>query len=93
MLGNKPRAAGREETLLPLCHALSLKLYQFSCRLENPESAEEEEMIEKTQMNLDAYAKQGLRVLVMAKRILPEEEYLEWLAKHRDAEVLEVNSY
>ena len=50
-------------------------------------------MIEKTQMNLDAYAKQGLRVLVMAKRILPEDEYLEWLAKHRDAEVLGVNSY
>ena len=69
------------------------KLYQFSCRLENPESAEEEEMIEKTQMNLDAYAKQGLRVLVMAKRILPEDEYLEWLAKHRDAEVLGVESF
>ena len=44
-------------------------------------------MVEKTQQNLDNYAKQGLRVLVMAKRVLPEEEYMEWLAKHRDAEV------
>jgi phospholipid-translocating ATPase len=44
-------------------------------------------MVEKTQQNLDSYAKLGLRVLVMAKRVLQEEEYLEWLAKHRDAEV------
>ena len=56
-------------------------------RLEYPETREEEEMVEKTQQNLDNYAKQGLRVLVMAKRVLPEEEYMEWLAKHRDAEV------
>ncbi len=44
-------------------------------------------MVEKTQQNLDNYAKQGLRVLVMGKRVLPEEEYMEWLAKHKDAEV------
>jgi hypothetical protein len=43
--------------------------------------------MEKTQQNLDNYAKQGLRVLVMAKRVLPEDEYMEWLSKHRDAEV------
>ena len=65
--------------------------YSTFFRLEHPESAEEEETIEKTQMNLDAYAKQGLRVLVMAKRILSEEEYLEWLTKHREAEVLGIN--
>jgi phospholipid-translocating ATPase len=57
------------------------------CRLDHPEDHEEEEMVEKTQQNLDSYAKLGLRVLVMAKRVLQEEEYLEWLAKHRDAEV------
>ncbi len=56
-------------------------------RLEYPETREEEEMVEKTQQNLDNYAKQGLRVLVMGKRVLPEEEYMEWLAKHKDAEV------
>ena len=57
------------------------------CRLEHPDTREEEELVEKTQHNLDNYAKQGLRVLVMAKRILYEEEYMDWLAKHRDAEV------
>ena len=57
------------------------------CRLEHPDTREEEELVEKTQQNLDNYAKQGLRVLVMAKRILYEEEYMDWLAKHRDAEV------
>ena len=33
------------------------------------------------------YATEGLRVLVMAKRILSDEEYKEWLELHRDAEV------
>jgi len=56
-------------------------------RLEKAETREEEELVEKTQQNLDNYAKQGLRVLVMGKRVLPEDEYMEWLAKHKDAEV------
>ena len=36
------------------------------------------------------YATEGLRVLVMAKRILSDEEYKEWLELHRDAEVCAV---
>ena len=51
-------------------------------------SSEEETILEKTTQHLDIYAKQGLRVLVMGKRILSEEEYSEWLELHRDAEVI-----
>ena len=72
---------------LPTYVGLKKREYLIIFRLENAESPEEEEIIEKTQQNLDSYAKLGLRVLVMTKRVLPEEEYLDWLAKHRDAEV------
>lgn len=50
--------------------------------------SEEEAVVEKTQQHLNMYAKQGLRVLVMAKRILSDEEYEEWLALHHAAEVI-----
>lgn len=51
-------------------------------------ASEEEAVVEKTQQHLNIYAKQGLRVLVMAKRILSDEEYEEWLALHHVAEVI-----
>lgn len=47
----------------------------------------EMELREKTQQNLDMYAKQGLRVLVMAKRHLKPQEYAEWAAKHKEFEL------
>ena len=50
-------------------------------------TSEEEAILEKTKSDLNNYAIQGLRVLVMAKRILSDEEYNEWLELHRDAEV------
>ena len=50
-------------------------------------TSEEETILEKTQSHLKMYATEGLRVLVMAKRILSDEEYKEWLELHRDAEV------
>jgi len=59
----------------------------FFYRIEIPETFEDEEVLEKTQLHLDNYAKQGLRVLVMAKRSLSEDEYQEWAAKHKEAEV------
>ena len=49
--------------------------------------SEEEVILEKTQHHLNIYAKQGLRVLVMAKRILSDDDYDEWLEMHHDAEV------
>lgn len=49
--------------------------------------SDEVELREKTQQHLDLYAKQGLRVLVMAKRHLKPQEYAEWAAKHKDIEL------
>lgn len=47
----------------------------------------ERELREKTQQHLDFYAKQGLRVLVMAKRHLKLQEFNEWAAKHKEIEL------
>lgn len=47
----------------------------------------ERELREKTQQHLDLYAKQGLRVLVMAKRHLKLPEFNEWAAKHKEIEL------
>lgn len=47
----------------------------------------ERELREKTQQHLDFYAKQGLRVLVMAKRHLKQQEFTEWAAKHKEVEL------
>ena len=50
-----------------------------------PGSSEDNE-IQKTVHNLNSYGKDGLRTLVMAKKILDEDEYQEWLAEHTIAE-------
>lgn len=42
---------------------------------------------EKTQQQLDLYARQGLRVLVMAKRILSLAEYTDWTTRHKECEM------
>ncbi|GAB0089123.1 Phospholipid-transporting ATPase [Sergentomyia squamirostris] len=42
---------------------------------------------EKTQQQLDLYARQGLRVLVMAKRTLTPAEYTDWAVKHKECEM------
>lgn len=42
---------------------------------------------EKTQQQLDNYAREGLRILVMAKRNLSASEYTEWWAKHQEIEM------
>ena len=56
-------------------------------RLKVSEMGSEAEMVfEKTQQHLNMYAKQGLRVLVMAKRVLNNKEYEEWLELHHEAE-------
>ena len=52
--------------------------------------SEEEAILEKTQQHLNMYAKEGLRVLVMAKRILTDNEYDEWLILHETAEVCSI---
>lgn len=42
---------------------------------------------ERTQQQLDMYARQGLRVLVMAKRILNPVEFADWWTRHKEAEI------
>lgn len=44
-----------------------------------------QQVIFRTQQHLNSYARQGLRVLVMAKRTLSDAEYNDWLRKHEEA--------
>jgi phospholipid-translocating ATPase len=50
------------------------------------ESFAENQIIEKTEQCINQYSKQGLRTLVMAKRVLTEEEFDLWHASHQEAE-------
>lgn len=50
----------------------------------NPEM---QKIIYRTQQHLNMYAKQGLRILVMAKRILTEKEYADWAKRNQEAEL------
>ncbi len=54
--------------------------------LADPVTRDEENVIETTQQHLNMYAKTGLRVLCMAKRIISDEFYTDWLAQHTEAE-------
>lgn len=47
----------------------------------------EGDLREKTQQHLDLYARQGLRVLVMAKRHLDPHEFSDWWTKHQEIEM------
>uniref|UniRef100_G3TCE5 Phospholipid-transporting ATPase n=1 Tax=Loxodonta africana TaxID=9785 RepID=G3TCE5_LOXAF len=50
-------------------------------------SLEKQQMIrEKTQKHLDDYAKRGLRTLCIAKKVMSDTEYAEWLKNHFLAE-------
>lgn len=44
-------------------------------------------ILNKTQVHLGSYAREGLRVLVMAKRVLSQQEYNDWWAKHQQIEL------
>ncbi|XP_077418768.1 phospholipid-transporting ATPase VD isoform X2 [Vanacampus margaritifer] len=59
--------------------------------VETPKGAEETQKTynhirEKTQKHLDNYAREGLRTLCIAKKVLGEEEYEVWLKRHLLAE-------
>uniref|UniRef100_A0A674BG34 Phospholipid-transporting ATPase n=1 Tax=Salmo trutta TaxID=8032 RepID=A0A674BG34_SALTR len=58
---------------------------------ESPEGAEQSDgrqghIREQTQKHLDNYAREGLRTLCIAKKVLEEEEYEIWLKRHAFAE-------
>uniref|UniRef100_A0A672SAW5 Phospholipid-transporting ATPase n=1 Tax=Sinocyclocheilus grahami TaxID=75366 RepID=A0A672SAW5_SINGR len=44
------------------------------------------EIMERTQRHLDQYARDGLRTLCVAKKVLEEQEYKAWLKRHEYAE-------
>uniref|UniRef100_A0A182JZG0 Phospholipid-transporting ATPase n=1 Tax=Anopheles christyi TaxID=43041 RepID=A0A182JZG0_9DIPT len=49
--------------------------------------SEEYRLREQTQHQLNVYARQGLRVLVMAKRQLDPTDFSEWYSKHEECEL------
>ncbi|CAH2005240.1 unnamed protein product [Acanthoscelides obtectus] len=51
------------------------------------DDSEQKVIISKTQQHLNQYAREGLRVLVMAKRVLTQHQYDEWIRRHREAEM------
>lgn len=55
------------------------------------DDSEQKKIITATQQQLNAYARKGLRVLIMAKRVLTQTEYNDWERKHRDAELSHEN--
>ncbi|EEC05352.1 ATPase, putative, partial [Ixodes scapularis] len=48
---------------------------------------EMQQLIMSTQQHLNQYSKKGLRVLCMAKKVLEDEEYEEWLEQHKASEL------
>ncbi|XP_063240630.1 phospholipid-transporting ATPase VD isoform X2 [Bacillus rossius redtenbacheri] len=50
-----------------------------------------QQTILRTQQHLNSYARQGLRVLVMAKRVLSAHEYAEWARRHQDVQACHDN--
>lgn len=50
------------------------------------ESFAENQIIQRTEHHINQYSKQGLRTLVMAKRLISDEDFTEWLLLHNEAE-------
>ncbi|CAG9864504.1 unnamed protein product [Phyllotreta striolata] len=50
------------------------------------DDSEQKVVINKTQQHINNYSKEGLRILVMAKRTLAQHQYDEWYKKHREIE-------
>ncbi|XP_001964882.3 phospholipid-transporting ATPase VA isoform X2 [Drosophila ananassae] len=52
-----------------------------------PNNSPEGILREQTQQQLDRYAREGLRILVMAKRTLNSADYTDWWARHQEIEM------
>jgi hypothetical protein len=64
---------------------LRITLSVFSPLLMFTESFAENQIIQRTEHHVNQYSKQGLRTLVMAKRVLSDEEFAVWLVAHNEA--------
>lgn len=51
------------------------------------DDSEQKVVINTTQQHINNYSKEGLRILVMAKRVLAQHQYDEWFRKHQEAEL------
>lgn len=55
------------------------------------DDSEQKQIINRTQQQLNGYAKEGLRVLMMGKRVLSLAEYTDWYRKHQECETAQDN--
>ncbi|XP_057668206.1 phospholipid-transporting ATPase VD isoform X2 [Diorhabda carinulata] len=51
------------------------------------DDSEQKLIINRTQQHLNNYSREGLRILVMAKRVLAQHQYDEWHRKHQELEL------
>ncbi|KAL9875821.1 phospholipid-transporting ATPase VD isoform 1-T4 [Glossina fuscipes fuscipes] len=78
------RRSGTQEITLYIKGAdSSIMPVLASCSPDSPEGA----IREKTQHQLDHYAREGLRILVMAKRNIQPADYTDWWTKHQEIEM------
>lgn len=54
---------------------------------ESPLPSDEVNQLEQCLDHIDGYAREGLRTLVYAHRIIPEEEYIAWKREYREAQL------
>lgn len=51
------------------------------------DDSEMKNVIDATQVQLNVYGEEGLRVLVMAKRVISPQEFAEWTKRHKEVEL------
>lgn len=65
---------GADSTIIPQLAPIAMDTEEYSLR-------------EQTENKLESYASQGLRVLVVAKRVLNAVEFSEWYSQHQECEM------
>ncbi|RZB54427.1 phospholipid-transporting ATPase VD, partial [Asbolus verrucosus] len=68
--------------ILLYCKGADSSIFPYLTPVED--DSEQKLIIDKTQQHVNNYSKDGLRVLLMAKRVLTPQEYSEWNQKQQD---------
>lgn len=79
----------RTQEIIVFCKGADSAVFSNLAPVED--DSEQKQIISRTQNQLNSYASKGLRVLVMAKRVLSLTEYNEWNTKHQECELLHEN--
>ncbi|KAK5643768.1 hypothetical protein RI129_007613 [Pyrocoelia pectoralis] len=79
----------RTNEIIVFCKGADSSILPILASLED--DYEQKQIISRTQQQLHSYASKGLRVLVMAKRILTVNEYNDWLTMHQEVQMLHEN--